>query len=406
MTTDQIARPEIAAERVRNWNLAADPLAAQCPYQAAAKLHEGPDIFFNVTDEAHLGRAGGSWVVTRYELQREVLQDAVTFSSHGISGFSGLLGEDWPLVPLELDPPEHMKFRMLLNPLFAPAKINALEPSVRQAAADLIEKVRSEGGCEFMEAFGRPFPVGVFMRLMGLPLEEMPTFLQWEDGLLHGRDPAQRISAARSIKDYLLTLIAKRRARPTDDLVSFAVTSQIDGQPLSDEAVLGICYLFFVGGLDTVAATLGFTFRALAQQPELQRQLRADPDLIPDAVEEMVRAHGVVTTSRYVTRDIEFHGVQLRRGDRVSVPFGLASRDPSEYPEPNKIDFARGNTRNISFSAGPHRCIGSHLARREFKIALEEWMVRVPEFRLAPDEEPRVHATGVWGVDRLCLVWD
>ena len=361
-------------------------------------------MFFNEAEDP-LNRDSGSWVVTRYELQREVLQDAETFSSDGIAGFSRLIGETWPLVPLELDPPEHMQYRMLLNPLFSPAKINALEAGVRQQATDLIEKVRGQGGCEFMEAFGRPFPVGVFMRLMGLPLEEMQTFLDWEEGLLHSGDLISRANAARSIKDYLVSLIAERRVRPTGDLVSFTVACEIDGKPISDERALGICYLFFVGGLDTVAATLGFTFRALAEQPELQRQLRAEPALIPDAVEETIRAHGVVPTSRFLTRDHEFHGVMMRKGDRVSVPFGVASRDPTEYPDPHRIDFRRANTRNISFSAGPHRCIGSHLARREFKIALEEWMTRVPEFRLKADEKPEVHATGVWGVDRLCLVW-
>lgn len=405
MTVQDAIRADVPAELVRTWDIAGDPAATECPYRAAAKLHEGPDIFFNVAEDFRNAQGGGAWVVTRYELQREVLQDAETFSSHRIAGFSGLLGEDWPLVPLELDPPEHSAYRMLLNPLFAPGKINALEAGVRAAAVELIEKVRKDGGCEFMEAFGRPFPVGVFMRLMGLPLAEMPTFLKWEDGLLHSPDLAGRVAAARSIKDYLLSLIAERRARPTDDLVSFTVTSRIDDKPLSDEAVLGICYLFFVGGLDTVAATLGFTFRELARQPELQRQLRADPAIIPDAMEEMIRAHGVVTTSRFLTRDVEFHGVKMKKGDRVSVPFGLASRDPAEYPEPHRIDFSRANTRNISFSAGPHRCIGSHLARREFKIALEEWTARAPEFRIAEGQAAVAHGTGVWGIDRLPLAW-
>src|SRR5690606_1698215 len=163
--------------------------------------------------------------------------------------------------------------------------INQLEEGVRQSAIDLIEKVRAKGECEFMADFGRPFPVGVFMRLMGLPLEEMATFLAWEDGLLHSRDLAERVSAARNINAYLLTLIAERRARPTGDLVSFVVQSRIDDKPIPDDRALGICYLFFVGGLDTVAATLGFTFRALAEQPKLQRQLADNPAIIPDAME-------------------------------------------------------------------------------------------------------------------------
>jgi len=154
-----------------------------------------------------------------------------------------------------------------------------------------------------------------------------------------------------------------------------------------------------------VAATLGFTFRELARRPELQRQLRADPGLIPDAVEELIRAFGVVTTSRFLTRDFEFHGVTMHKGEMVTMPFGVASRDDTEYDKPDVVDFSRENTRNISFAAGPHRCIGSHLARREFRIALEEWTQRVPEFRIKDGETPVAHSAGVWGVDYLPLVW-
>jgi cytochrome P450 len=395
----------VPPERLKRWDPGEDPEAATCPYRAAAKLHEGPDVFFNlVADIRNRGRPG-SWVVTRYDLQREVLQNAEIFSSKGIAGFSALLGESWPLVPLELDHPDHAQYRALLNPLFSPARVAELEAGVREAAVELIEKVRAKGECEFMEDFGRPFPVGIFMRLMGLPLEEMPRFLDWEEGLLRGSTLEARVSAAANIKQYLTDLIADRRGKPTSDLVSFAVTARIDDRPLSDDAVMGICYLLFVGGLDTVAATLGFTFRELAFTPELQRELRADSGIIPDAVEEFVRAFGVVTTSRFLTRDHEFHGVTLREGDRVVIPLGLASRDDRVYENPHAIDFRRRNNRNISFSAGPHRCLGSHLARREFKIALEEWMARVPEFRVKDGEKTAVHTTGVWGVDHLPLVW-
>jgi cytochrome P450 len=404
MSTLIAERPDVPADLIKLWDLPSDPEAAVDPYRAAAKLHQGPDVFYN-TNSQDPRAPNGYWVVTRYELQREVLQNAEVFSSHLISGFSRLIGEEWPLVPLELDPPEHSQYRMLLNPLFSPAKINDIEAGVRQAAVDLIEKVRADGGCDFMEAFGRPFPVGVFMRLMGLPLEEMPTFLGWEEGLLRGETIEARASAARSIKDYLVRMIADRRAKPIGDLASFVANAQIDGKPIPDERALGICYLFFVGGLDTVAATLGFTFREMAQRPELQRQLRANPAIASDAVEELIRAFGVVTTNRYLTRDFEFHGVKMKKGEMVSVPFGVASRDETEYANPHLVDFTRENTRNISFAAGPHRCIGSHLARREFRIALEEWSARVPEFRIKPGETPIVHSVGVWGVDYLPLVW-
>lgn len=390
---------------VIHWDAGLDPRSKDCPYLAARADGELPDIFYSTAPDIRNGGRPGAYVVSRYQLQFEVMQNHEIFSSKDITHFSRMLGEDWPLVPLELDAPEHKKYRSLLNPLFGPVQINKLEADVRKQAVDLIEKVRNKGECEFMEAFGRPFPVGVFMRLMGLPLDEMPTFLKWEEGLLHSADIDVRTDAARNIKNYLLDLIEDRRKNPRDDLATFVVQSKIDGEPISDEKMLGICYLFFVGGLDTVAATLGFTFRELARRPELQNQLREHPELVPDALEECIRAFGTVVSSRFLTRDYEFHGVKMRKGDRVAIPFGLASRDDQEYPDPNTLDFNRENTRNISFAAGPHRCIGSHLARREFKIALEEWTARVPEFRIKAGEKPIAHGTGVWGVDYLPLTW-
>ena len=398
-------REEIPKELIKKWDLAEDPDATDCPYHTVDKLHAEPDIFYNLEDDIRNRGQAGSWVVTRYELQKEILQNPEVFSSHRIASFSALVGEDWPLVPLELDPPEHSEYRALVNPLFAPRKVNDLEGSVRQSAVDLIEKVQHTGECEFMEDFGRPFPVGVFMRLMGLPLEEMATFLKWEENLLRGNSIEARVQAAGNIKQYLLDLIAKRRKNPTGDLVSFAVTSKVNDRPISDEHVLGLCYLLFVGGLDTVAAVLGFTFKELATHPEQQCQLRSEPELITRAVEEYLRAFGVVTTSRFLTQDFEFHGVTFREGDRISIATGLASRDSNTYERPHEIDFRRRNTRHVSFSAGPHRCLGSHLARREFMIALEEWMNRIPEFRIKEGTTPVVHGTGVWGVDHLPLAW-
>lgn len=398
-------RQDIPREFVQEWDLAQDPDAVQCPFHAAKKLHDGPDIFYNLTFDLRNQGQAGNWVVTRRALQKEILQNPAVFSSHRIAGFSALLGEDWPLVPLEIDPPEHAEYRALVNPLFSPREVNDLEESVRQSAIDLIDKAKKEGECEFMQAFGRPFPVGVFMRLMGLPLEEMPTFLQWEEDILRGKSIEARAQAAGSIKDYLLELIAKRRKNPTGDLVSFAVRGKINGQPIPEDHILGLCFLLFVGGLDTVAAVLGFTFKELATHPEQQSALRKNPDLTMPAVEEYLRAFGVVTTSRFLTRDFEFHGFNFRRGDRVSITTGLASRDDMAYERPDEIDFHRRDVRNLTLSAGPHRCLGSHLARREFMVALQEWMKRVPEFRIKGGQTPIVHSTGVWGVDYLPLVW-
>jgi len=393
--------PHVPANLVRPWDFASAPGAETCPFTAISVLYKGPDVFW-----APDGRYGSPcWVVTRNDLIREVLQDAETFSSKRIAGFSMLFGESWDLIPLEKDPPEHAKYRTLMNPLFSPTRINAIEESVRRVAVTLVEKARAKAEFDFVTDFARPFPVTVFLTLMGLPLDLTPQFLAWEEGLLHGKTMEDRITAAVAIRDYLKQTIAERRSRPTDDLVSFAVTSQIDGRLLTDEEALGVCYLLFVGGLDTVAAVLGFTFKHLAEDEQDQQLLRQEPELIGNAIEEFLRAYGPVVTNRFITRDIEFHGVRMKQGECISLATALAGRDDREFSEPARIDFRRENVRHVTFSAGPHRCIGSHLARRELKIALEEWLIRAPPFTLKPGETPITHASGVFGVDRLPLVW-
>jgi cytochrome P450 len=399
-------RADISADLIRSWNLDSDRDASTCPFKAMSKLHDGPDIFFNTGSTLNAsGAQGGTWVVTRHELQREIEINFEVFSNRGLSNFSELLGEDWPMFPVELDAPEHMKYRAPLNLLFSPNKVNALEESVRNLAIDLIEAIRGNGECEFMRDFGRPYPIGVFLRLVDLPTDHMTMFVSWVDGLFRGETREIRVAAARGIKDYLVKVIADRQAHPGDDLFSVIVNSKIDGEAMSDDVTLGMCYLFFLAGLDTVAATLSFSFQAMAQEPELQSQLRDDPQIAGDAVEEFLRAFAVVNSRRTLKCDYEFHGVKMKKGEWVDLPGGLAARDDREFPDPHVIDFKRENVRHIAFHAGPHRCIGSHLARREIKIALEEWTKRIPEFRIKPGEVPTSHVQGVMGVNYLPLVW-
>lgn len=405
-TTPPADRSGVPAELIRSWSFGKDPDAYECPFRAMSKLHDGPDIFLNTEPSLNVSaQPGGTWVVTRFELQREIQQRADIFSNKGVANFSALLGEDWPLIPLELDAPDHVKYRAMLNPLFSPSRFKALEPQIRQSTVDLIEKFRDKGRCEFVQEFGRPLPIGVFLSLMGLPFDQMETFVGWAENTFRGETREIRAAGARAIKDYLTGVIEDRKVNPSDDIIGFLVKQEFKGEPLTYDALIGITFLLFVGGLDTVAATLGFAYKALAEQPELQRQLRADPSLIPNAVQEILRAFGVVNSRRLVAQDVEFHGLPFKKGDSVDLPFALASRDPQQYPDPHKIDFMREDTVTLSFAAGPHRCIGSHLAQIEIRIALEEWIARVPEFRINPDEKTELHLQGVLGVDRLPLIW-
>jgi cytochrome P450 len=251
----------------------------------------------------------------------------------------------------------------------------------------------------------RPFPVTIFLELMGLPLEEMNRFVDLEESIIHGTHEKQ-LGDIRALRDYLAGQIALRRKNPTDDLVSFAITSQLDGQPLNDNDVMGMSFTLFIAGLDTVTSTLSYMFRHLAENFDQQQRLRDNLDLIPDAVEELLRVYNVVTTGRRATRDVEIAGVLIKAGDNLALPTTLASRDPEEFENPQNVDFSRNPNPHSAFGAGPHRCIGSHLARRELTAAVREWLAHVPPFRIAPGAIMHSNGSGVVSLDQVPLVWD
>jgi len=375
------------------------------PFETLAGLQRGPRVFFNLNKSPVMAYMGGYWMLTRAEDMRAALQQPGMFSSADTGGFSRLIGEAWKLIPLELDPPEHTKWRTVMNGIFAPRKIADLEAGVRARAIGLVDAIAGKGGCEFMEAFGRPFPVGVFMQLMGLPEEDTDKFMAWEYGLLHSHDMPQILTAAQATVVYLRELIARRKREPADDLTTFCINAQIDGRPVADDEIVGMCFLLFLAGLDTVAAALGLSFRHLALHPEHQAQLRARPELIPDAVEELLRRYSMITSSRLVTEDMEFAGAPMRQGDRVIFSTPLANLDAGEFDQPLAVDFERTPNRHVAFLYGPHRCLGSHLARRELIIAMQEFLQRTPPFRLAPGETAAIAPGGVVNVPKLQLTW-
>jgi cytochrome P450 len=372
------------------------------PYAQFAAMHDGPRVLF-MPPGPYLPQ--GSWIISRADDIRSVLQQPELFSSKGIAGFSRLVGEAWDLIPLELDPPEHAKYRTVLNGIFAPAKIKALEDGVRERAAAMIDAVADKSECEFVEAFARPFPVSIFMQIMGLPDEDFDKLNGWEHDLLHSLDMAQRIRGAKGFLDYLRDLIAERRRAPKNDLASFVIEAQVEGRQMTDDEVMGVYYLLVVAGLDTVAASLGLHFRHLALNQADQAKLRADPSLIPGAVEEFLRRYGIVTTSRFLTQDTEVAGVKMKLGDRISISTMAPSLDPDEFADPLDVDIERSPNRHVAFSFGPHRCLGSHLARRELVIAVEEFLRRVPQFRIKAGEDVPVQPGGLLSVHSLPLVW-
>ncbi|WP_027168911.1 cytochrome P450 [Mesorhizobium sp. WSM3224] len=395
----------VPPEMVRDFSLFTSPGMAPTangdPHAAVACVHDGPPIFYSPNNT----RDGqGTWVITRAKDQRTVLQDTETFSSHR-SIFASALGENWPMIPLELDPPAHGIFRSLLNPLFSPQRVTALEPAVRERAVALIDSIAAAGtSCDLMKEFAFPFAVNIFLRFLGLPDDRLTTFVGWGKNLFHG-DVPKRLAAAQRIVAFIDELAALRRKVPGDDFMTFVVQAQVQGRPLSDEEVRGIGVLVFAAGLDTVATAIGFDLAYLARNQKDQEWLRSEPDRIVLAAEELLRAYPTVQIIRVATKDIDFEGAPIRKGDYVSCASMIANRDPAEFDCPNTINLAREHNRHTAFAYGPHRCLGSHLARREIVIGLEEWLARIPPFRIKEGTAPIAHGGHVFGIENLILDW-
>ena len=370
------------------------------PYLAISRLHDGPGIVWS--PNVQFGEPG--WLVTRHAYVQEVFGDWEHFSSD----YRALeaLGIAWKLNPIEFDPPQHHYYRKILNPFFAPARIRELDGSVKQACESLIAGFEDRGSCEFISEFGEMFPSHVFLDLMGMPKERLPDFLEWERGMLRENDPVKRGQAMLAVLEYLEGFVQEQKKNPTTQLLKGMVTARYnDERPLHDGELLGMCFLFYIGGLDTVYSVLGWIFRYLAGDQALQERLRANPDDLPRAIEEFLRAFGVAAPTRRARTDYVFQGVQIKAGDLVKPSTPAAGRDPLAYDNPHTIDIDR-NARHVSFASGPHICLGMHLARREIRTVLEAFLSRFRNIRIPEGETCQYHTGGVFGIDRLPLAWD
>jgi cytochrome P450 len=393
------APAHVPADLVRGFDYHTDPEFLADPFAAFDGVRA--DRAFYST--AH----GGYWVLTRYDDIRGAFQHPEIFSSREFAIPTGVYPRT--LRPLSLDPPDHSTYRQPLAPLFSPVAVARREPELRTLCRSLIEGFAADGAGDLLVLLARPFPTTVFVSMLGLPVTASRMFEQWNHDLLHAYDdPALRRSAAKHILTYLDELVAKRLAEGPDtveDLFSVLLRAEVDGRRLTHDELLDYAFMLFIAGLDTVTAVLGFSLHCLATRPDLQAQLAADPALIPAAVEELLRAHAIVNPARIVTTDTTFAGVEMRAGDRVLLATALATRDPSAFDHADEIVIDREANRHVAFGAGPHRCLGSHLARLELRIALEELLAMVPGFGLAAGETVAIHGGGVLGIDRLPVVW-
>jgi cytochrome P450 len=352
-------------------------------------------------------RGKDAWILKDYDVLFEAFQSPHLFSSNHFSGFSHLLGEDWLLIPPEVDPPAHGGYRRFLNKMFTPSKMNELEPKIAAIVRNLTDKVLPDGRCDFRAAVATPLPTIVFLGLVGLPVEDASQFLAWADPLMHSVDPQKVAWGARAVRDYMVEAMRERGRNPRDDIMSQIATAEIGDQPMSDTEKMAMAFNLYIAGLDTVTNALAASFLYLARDQALQAELRAKPELRAKAVEELLRTRVMVVNGRFVTQDMEFHGVQMKKGDRVALPTMFANRDPKHFADPGKIDLERNNTMShIAFGTGIHNCLGSHLARRELKIVLDEWLDRVPPFAVPAGERPVTYgSSAVFGVEHLPLEW-
>jgi len=413
VTTEQRASApdHVPDSLVYDFDMRFDPALLADPHRRIWDLvSSAPPIFWSPFH-------GGHWIFLGHEAVFDAARDTDTFSSSFFSPEqrAALLRSAGPevkhvptAVPINLDPPEHTKYRLPLQGRFSPKSINALKDDIRQLAAALIDEVLPRGGCEFMSAVAEQLPVKVFMKMMGLPLERFHDYRQLvreHMALTTDPDPRKHLVQARRVADAMHDIFLARRDEPRDDLISHLWTIEVDGRKTSLEDMENYGVLLFVAGLDTVMQGMGHGVRYLASDLETQRLLRADPTLIPEGVEEILRRFTFTVPVRRVAKDTNFHGVELRANDRVALYLPAADLDPKQFEEPQTFNLARENKTHIAFNAGPHRCLGSHLARVELQILFEEMLGRVPEFRIDPTREPSFLGGNVISVEKMYLQW-
>ena len=351
--------------------------------------------------------ADGVVIVAQREAVDEVLRHPESFTSRDVVH----LGNVRPLIPLGVDPPEHVKYRKILDPLFAPRRMDAIEEDVTARVNRLIDGFIDRGACHFTEEFAVPFPSSVFLGLMGLPWDELDTLLRLKDGIMRPAaiDAAERTriqaETGQEIYRYFDAILDGRAKDPRDDILTQFLAAEVDGDRLSREDILDICFLFLIAGLDTVTDSLTCFFAHLAQHPDRRRQLVDDPAVIPAVVEELLRWETPVpSVLRQATADGELGGCPYAAGDLMAVNIGAANVDPATVADPFQIRFDRDANRHLGFGGGVHRCLGSHLARRELRVTLQEWHRRIPDYRLKPGLELR-YPPGLRTVENLELVW-
>lgn len=392
---------DIPSELIVDFDIT-DP-ALSDPHDRLAELQEKTPV-------AYCSLHGGYWLVTRYEDAFEVTRNWEVFSSSENQVPQVIPDKS---IPIQIDPPDHRLYRQILNPLFSPPRMRALETAIRETTTQLIDAFAGRGSCDFVQEFAHPLTMATFVSLMGWPLADGERFTEWSEAILVGKpgappeeDAAFRQAANEEVFAYFSTVIEERRGKGGTDPTSLIVNARYgDERPLSDDELQRMFWLLMLGGLHTVRGVLGFGLMHFTRNLQERQRLVEDPSLVGGAVEELLRLDAPVAAGRIVAQPVELNGVQMQPGDMVLVFLSAASRDPAEFTDPHRMQIDRSPNRHLAFSAGPHRCVGSHLARVELTTALQEIHRRIPDYRLDPDSSPVLHHSQVRGVTSLPITF-
>ena len=366
------------------------------PFEAWSRLHGLPPLVWTP-------RNGGHWLATRGEDIPVILKNHELFSSS--RAFIGMSNRPKG-VPLEYDPPQHGPLRKLLIPAFSPKAIAQWSAEARRLTVELIEGFKGNGRCEFIGDFAQQLPMIIFLRIVDLPLGHRQMLIDWVGTGLRSIDIAKRAAARERLNDYLARLLDERLANPGADILSAALHADIGGRTMNRQEAMGLASGLLGGGLDTVAASMGWIALFLARNPAHRHELSANPVRIPRAIDELMRRYSIANVARVVKEDMNYLGASLKAGEQILMATCIHGLDPRSFEAPTEVRFDRKDSfKHSTLSHGIHRCIGAPLATQEMKIFLEEWLSRIPEFALDP-KDPPVMATGiVHGLTRLPLMW-
>jgi cytochrome P450 len=375
-----------------DWDFQRDPALAIDP-QAALEQLRGLGTFWTTANKGH-------WVITDPEQIRAALQDPTSFSSRDVN-IPGSAHRR-RMVPVELDPPDHGKYRTMLAPFFSPAAAARMDDRIEAYCRELLDRIAPLGRCEFVADFATQLPAMLFLGLFDLPIADAPAIdahLQAMSMRSPGESPHE---GARWLEEYVRAVVDDRVARPGADLVSQLLACEVGGLVVTAEEVGDLLFLLLIAGLDTTTGVMAFGWHHLATHPADRARVAADPGIVPTAVEEILRHYTIVNIARVVTDDISVDGVALAPGERVLLPVTLAHR-LGDHSDGVRLDLAP--RRHYAFGAGPHRCLGSHLARRELAIALRSWHERIPDYDVEDDTTVVGFGGAIMGLRSLHLSW-